>query len=245
LRIGEKLGADAERRERWRATLEKLPAYRIDSDGALAEWAWPGVGNNEDHRHASHLYPLYDGVAPEIAASPALQAASRVAIEKRLEYRRAKNGAEMAFGLVQLGMSASNLGDTAHAYECVEWLINSYWSPAMVSQHDPGNIFNTDISGGLAAVIINMIVQSAEPDSPGAPWQIRLLPCLPKEWPEGSLAGVRCRGGFELSVEWRDRRVSHLEVVSLRGESCEIAFDGRVESPSFENGRWSMTTAEA
>jgi len=245
LTVGDRLGVDAARLELWRTMLAKMPDYTVDPSGALSEWAWPGLTNNENHRHASHLYPLYDGIAPEIAASPHLQEACRVAIEKRLEYRRAKNGAEMAFGLVQLGMSAAYLRDTAHAYECVQWLMNSYWSPAMVSQHDPGEILNTDISGGLPALIITMLVQSFEPAAPGSPWRIVILPCLPREWPDGSLRGVRCRGGFEVSVEWARRTVGRLEVTSLRGERCEVELDGRVELPVFSGGRWVFAPSEA
>lgn len=222
LRISDKIGIDRKRSDRWRNLLDKLPDYTIDPSGALAEWAWPSVTNNENHRHASHLYPLYDGVAPEIAENSALREACRVAINKRLEYRRRKNGAEMAFGLTQLGMSASNLRDKELAYECVEWLVNSYWSPAMVSQHDPGDILNLDISGGLPAVIMNMLVQSSEPEEPGAPWRISLLPCLPDQWPAGSLKGVRCRGGFEVSLVWKDGEVTDHTIVSLRGEPCLV-----------------------
>lgn len=218
--------------------LAKMPKYRIDPSGALAEWAWPAVTNNEHHRHASHLYPVYDGVAPEVAESPELGEACRVAIEKRLEYRRAKNGGEMAFGLTQLGMAASWLRQKALAYECVEWLTNSYWSPAMVSQHDPGDILNLDISGGLPAVIINMLVQSREPRAPGSPWRISLLPCLPDAWPSGSLEGVRCRGGFEVSLAWARGSVTRLEVTSLRGERCEVAYNGTVEEAAFDHGHW-------
>lgn len=226
LKIGDKLGVAGERREAWRDLLAKMPEYTIDPNGALAEWAWPGVANNENHRHASHLYPLYDGVAPEIEADPALCEACRVAIEKRLEYRRQKNGAEMAFGLTQLGMSASNLRDKELAYECVEWLVNSYWSPAMVSQHDPGNILNLDISGGLPAVILNMLVQSSEPRAPGGPWRITLLPCRPDQWPNGSLTGVRCRGGFDVAFAWDGDGLSQLTVTSLRGEPCVVDCNG-------------------
>jgi len=236
LKIADKLGVDRARRDRWRDMLSKMPDYMVDPSGALAEWAWPAVTNNENHRHASHLYPVYDGVDPEIAGDPGLREACRVAIEKRLEYRRPKNGGEMAFGLTQLGMSASYLRDKALAYECVEWLANSYWSPAMVSQHDPDNILNLDISGGLQAVIINMLVQSGEPESPDAPWRIFVLPCLPSQWPSGSLEGVRCRGGFEVSFAWADKEVSELRMTSLRGEKCVMEFNGRIEEVAVKSG---------
>lgn len=234
--LADPLDVGAERRGTWRDLLGKLPGYAIDPSGALAEWSWPGTTNNEAHRHASHLYPLYHGLAPEIADSPAFREACRTAIEKRLEYRRRKHGAEMAFGLVQLGMAASNLRDTELARECVEWLVNAYWSPTMVSQHDPGEILNLDISGGLPAVVLNMLVQSAEPETPDRPWSVTLLPCLPDRWQDGSLAGVRCKGGFELSFAWVDGRVTTIELTSLRGGRCAVAFNGTHEEITLPPG---------
>jgi alpha-L-fucosidase 2 len=241
LRMADKLGVDGARQGRWRELLARMPGYTIDPSGALSEWAWPAVTNNEEHRHASHLYPLYDGMAPEIAENPRLREACRVAIEKRLAYRRAKNGAEMAFGIVQLGMAASYLRDRALACECVEWLTNSYWSPAMVSRHDPGEILNLDISGGLPAVIINMLVQSQEPSASGGPWPIAILPCLPDAWPGGSLHGVRCRGGFEVSLAWAGGCVTSLKITGLRGERCVVECNGRFEELALRPGEvWEL-----
>lgn len=236
LALSDRMGVEAERRKTWHRLLAKLPNYRIDPNGALAEWAWPSVANNEKHRHASHLYPVYDGVAPEIDQDDALYQACRTAIEKRLEYRRPKNGAEMAFGLTQLGMAASNLRDRALAYECVEWLVNSYWSPAMVSQHDPGAILNLDISGGLPAVILNMLVQCTEPATAHGPWRIALLPCLPDSWPNGTLTGVRCRGGFEVSLKWADGAVTHVMVTSLRGGECLVQHNSAIDELALAPG---------
>ena len=236
LSMAEKLEIDASRRATWTRILAMLPDYQIEPDGALSEWAWPGVRNQENHRHASHLYPVFDGVSPEIAASPELQEACRVAIDKRLEYRRDRNGAEMAFGLTQLGMSASYLRDTQLAYECLEWMTNSYWSPAMVSQHDPGAILNVDISGGLPALVINMLVQSFEPPSADDPWEIHVLPCLPDAWPRGSIAGVRCRGGFEVSVRWSTGSADEVRIRSLHGAPCRLTCNGATKDVSFADG---------
>ena len=81
-------------------------------------------------------------------------------------FRRHEEGSDMAFGFTQLGMSAAHLGDTALAYECVEYMVNSYWSPAMVSLHNVRDVFNLDISGGLPAVVIT--INSACSDSAAA-----------------------------------------------------------------------------
>jgi hypothetical protein len=227
LRLSGALGVPETRVHKWQSMLAKMPAYAVGANGALKEWTWPGIENNEAHRHASHLYPLWFGMDPEIAESDELREACRVAIDKRMAFRRPENGGFMAFGFVQLGIAAAYLGDTALAYESVEYLVNSYWSPVMVSQHNSNkfpDVLNMDISGGLPALIITMLVQSQLTDEAGGPWVIRLLPCLPEAWPDGRLRGVRCRGGFELDIAWRNAKLESVTISSLRGEACRLEY---------------------
>ena len=179
----------------WTSVLKGLPEYGIDEEGDLKEWIWPGLKNDNSHRHASHLYPLFYEVDPEFKDRPELIEAAKTAIEKRLEYRRGKQGAEMAFGLVQKGLAAAHIGDTEHAFECVDWLCNSYWSPAQTSYHDPGEIFNVDIAGGLPAVVTEMILQSSVD-------KLILLPALPEQWSQGSIKGVGTRCGVTADMKW-------------------------------------------
>jgi len=176
--------------------LNNLPDYAIDENGELLEWIYPGYRNNNEHRHASHLYPLFYEVDPDFKGNPELIEAAKTAIEERMKYRRGKNGAEMAFGLVQKGLAAAHIKDMEHAYECVDWLCHSYWSPAFTSYHDPGEIFNVDISGGLPAVVTEMILQSSANE-------VELLPALPVQWSEGTIKGVRTRCGAVVDLEWK------------------------------------------
>lgn len=233
--LGRETGVGSERVERWKTLLAKLPAYEVDTKGSFKEWLWPGLENNDTHRHASHLYPLYFGVDPEIAANPQLQRAAGTAIENRLKYRRPRNGAEMAFGLVQLGQAAANLRDARHAYEAVEWLSNSYWTTALGSFHDPGRIFNTDISGGMPGVIADMLLQST------ADGTLTLLPVLPAEWPDGAVQGLRARGGFEVDLEWKGGRLTQAAIRSLLGSSCTVVYGGRqVKLNTKPGGRYEL-----
>jgi hypothetical protein len=202
----------------YKELLTNLPDYAIDKNGELKEWIWDGYENNNSHRHASHLYPLYDGIDPEFLDNPELQEAAKKAIESRLIYRRDKNGAEMSMGLVQLGLAAAHLGDTAHAYECIRWLCNSYWTPGQVSYTNPGEIFNLDISGGLPAVVSYMLLQSS-------PNSITLLPCLPPSWPKGNVKGIRARGGFIIDIEWVNLRPVRVIVESLNGNKTLLRFN--------------------
>ena len=209
--------------------LANLPAYTIDKKGELKEWIWEGYENDNEHRHASHLYPLYDGVDSDFKDNEALMAAAKQAIEARLEYRRTIEGGDMAFGLVQLAMAAAHAKDIDHAYECVRWLTNQYWTPAFVSYHDPGAIFNLDISGGFPAVISYMLLQSTISE-------IELLPVLPKEWPNGSVKGITARGGYVLDMEWENGQPSKVKITSLSGNKTTVKFADKTWDIDLDNG---------
>ena len=206
---------------KWTSTLKALPEYTIDEDGDLNEWIWPGLRNNNNHRHASHLYPLFYEVDPEFYDRPELIEAAKTAINNRLDYRRDKNGGEMAFGLVQLGLAAAHIGDVDHAYECIDWLCNSYWSPALTSYHNPGEIFNVDISGGLPGVVTEMLLQSSKD-------VLVLLPALPSQWSAGSIRGVGTRCGVTADLEWKNGKPETLHLKPHLDRSIKIRFNDRV-----------------
>ena len=101
--------------------------------------------------------------------------------------------------------------DAQMSCDVVDWLADNYWSPNMVTTHNPKSLFNTDLCGGLPAIIIKMLVDS----QPG--W-IELLPALPKEWPTGRIEGIRCRGQIEVrSLVWDGKRIT----VTLRSSPAQ------------------------
>jgi hypothetical protein len=186
---------------RWKKMLGKMPDYRTNKDGTVAEWTTPKLVDNHEHRHISHLYALFDGLPEEIASNQKLRDAFKKVIDKRMGPRRADGGGVMSFGLVQLGQTAASLGEADLAYEVVDMLANVYWRSNMVSTHNPDEIFNVDICGGMPAVIIKMLVYSER-------GKIVLLPALPKQWPSGAIEGVLCRGQIEIKkLSWDDKQI--------------------------------------
>ena len=188
--------------KKWESMLSIMPDYMINNDGALREYMWDNLQDNYAHRHASHLYGLFDIIDPEIAGNPALIEASRNAIEERMKVRRAQNGGEMAFGMVQLAFAAANMGESEAAFEMVNWLASRYWTSSLATLHNPGSLFNMDLSGGFPAVIIKMLAYSE-------PGFISLLPALPAEWPKGKIEGILLRGQTEIkSLAWEGKNIS-------------------------------------
>jgi alpha-L-fucosidase 2 len=212
----QELGIEEDGVRRWKKMLTKLPDYRINEDGTVAEWTTDKLADNHRHRHISHLYALYDALGEEIVNDQKLSDAFRKVIEKRMVPRRADGGGIMSFGLVQLGQAAASLGEAELAYEIVDMLANVYWRANMVSTHNPDSIFNVDICGGMPAVIIKMLVYSE-------PGKIILLPALPKEWPSGVIEGILCRGQVEVKrLKWDERRVE-LSLISQVPQNITIS----------------------
>lgn len=213
------LGINQQKIPLWLAMLEKMPVYMINEDGAVKEWLTPKLEDNYDHRHSSQLYPLYDGMPDEIAQSPELQAAFKRVIELKLERHwthQQKRRGFMSFGLVQLGQAATSLEEADLAYRCLVPLVNHYWLHNLASMHNYKSLFNMDISGGMPAVIIKMLVASD-------PGKIQLLPALPDAWPKGTIEGVLCRGQIEIkSLQWEKDRI----LVSLEsGKKQQVIFE--------------------
>lgn len=192
VRIADLLDEDIDR-EAWESFADHLPPYRVADGGTFAEWLDPTLAEQLAHRHASQLYPFwYEEDAA--AETPELRAAALKTIRQKLGWRDERPWAgrdgrqEMAFGLVGLGLAAARLGDADAAVRCVESLARDFWRPNAVSTHDGDSIFNVDASGGLPALVIEMLVQSQ-------PGTLKLLPALPASWPSGAIRGVRARGG--------------------------------------------------
>jgi alpha-L-fucosidase 2 len=51
---------------------------------------------------------------------------------------------------------------------------------------------------------------------------VELLPAVPGSWTEGRVRGLRARGGFEVSFQWKRGMVTRCEVRSILGGRCRI-----------------------
>lgn len=207
----------------WEEMLKKMPDYQVAEDGTLREWLWDDMEENHKHRHSSQLYALYDEVSPDIINSSALLKAANRTIDEKMKFRTAEGGGEMAFGLVQLGLAAAHIGEADKAVQLVNWLSSKYWSSGMGSFHNVGELFNTDISGGLPALIIEMLVYSQ-------PGSVSILPALPDEWSTGKIEGVLLRGGIVLKeLSWDVKKI-HLVLNAKKAQKLTLQLPSDVNS---------------
>lgn len=68
---------------------------------------------------------------------------------------------------------------------------------------------------------------------------IELLPTLPEAWLEGSVGGLRARGGFELqNLTWEDGRLKKLIIYSSAGQTLKLRYDGITISTATTKGAY-------
>lgn len=224
------LGRNKDKIPQWEKMLAKMPDYMIDDNGIIKEWLTPRLDNNDRHRHSSQLYPLFDGLPDEIANSPELRAAFRKSIEYKLDAHWKNNQRGfMSFGLVQLGQAATSLGEGEIAYHCLKHLVNRFWLNNLASMHNHRSLFNMDISGGMPAVIIKMLVASDL-------GRIQLLPALPTAWPSGQIEGVLCRGPIEIqSLEWDEKQIE-VTLTSAKSQTVVLELPSEIARLSITGG---------
>jgi len=182
----------------WEKILDKLPDYVINEDGALAEWAFPGLGDKYNHRHSSHLYPVWPGLEISPDRSPKLFEAARVALEKRLETGLGNNSAH---GIMHVSLVAARLKNADLMWRMLTVFAQQpFLNTSFFTCHNIGpRIYNLDATFSMPAVLTEMLVYSE-------PGLIELLPSLPRtKFRRGTLRGLLARGGIAIEeLSWND-----------------------------------------
>lgn len=212
----EVLGKDDLFADTLRQTRERLVPMQIGRYSQLQEWMFDWDDPQDKHRHVSHLYGLYPGNQISPYRTPELFDAARNSLSYRGDastgwsmgwkvclWARFMDG-ERAYKLITEQLRLTGNQDTDYK--------GGGTYPNLLDAHPP---FQIDGNFGCTAGIAEMLMQSHD----GA---IHILPALPDKLKNGSITGLRTRGGFLTDIEWENGQVKTLKIKSALGGNLRL-----------------------
>ena len=231
----ELLGIEEKGVKRWKAMVAAMPQYEINEDGAMREWLHPDFKDNYNHRHESHVYPVFPGHEITLESNPEIYKACQIAIDKRktigLKSQTGWSLAHMANVYARLGegdkaegaldiLSRCCLGQNLFTYHN-DWRFMGVTLTLIWGKSAP---FQIDANFGISSAVSEMLCGS-DAD------MLRILPALPSDWETGEFHGMLTRVGVNTSATWdmAEKEIS-ITMVAERDADFTIKFPGEPES---------------
>ena len=219
-RAAEILGTDAKFRSELDRTQKRLPPLQIGKRGQLQEWIEDYPEAEPRHRHVSHLYSLYPGHDISLKTTPEFAAAAKKTLELR-------GDGGTGWSTVWRVALWARLHNPERAYTNLRLLITKNTLPNMFDLCPP---FQIDGNLGGPAAMTEMLVQSTGTE-------IRVLPALPRQWPSGSLKGVRVRGGGKADIVWKQGRLTELRLQADHAMKYRVLYGDQSARIQIEPGK--------
>jgi alpha-L-fucosidase 2 len=229
------LDIDVDFRGKLEVALAKLYPYKIGKKGNLQEWYFDWDDKDPRHRHQSQLFGLFPGDHITPLKTPELANAAK----KTLEIKGDETTGWSKGWRINLW---ARLWDGNRAYKMFRELLRyvdpdgkktekprrgggTY--PNLFDAHPP---FQIDGNFGGAAAVAEMLVQSDENE-------IRLLPALPDAWESGYVKGICARGGFEIAMEWNNKTLQKVAVLSKNGGKTTLISGNKKQDVTLKKGQ--------
>ena len=224
IEAGKILHVDKEFGDTLEAALKKIPPYQIGKDGWLQVWLEDWERGREGHCISAN-FGFYPGSSITLRGEPQLADA----IRKWLEPRGGNGGWIFSWDICDW----ARLEDKAKT----DTLIRKFEGGRLAPNLHNLDANQSDANFGFTAAVAECLLQSHG-------GEINLLPALPESWANGSVTGLKARGGFEVSMSWEKGKLTTCDIKSILGNPCVVRYGGKTKTYSIQAGNSMRITGE-
>ncbi len=182
--------------------IANAPEYQVNESGAPREWLHSDFPDNDEHRHQSHLYPMFPGFEKTRIDEATDE------IYRRGGINRMSKGVyhQTSWSLVQNANLMARVKDAELAYKSLNIIAKSAITANLFTTHNDwrgGGLtlemrkapFQIDGNIGWPSAVMEMLAFSYID-------RLDILPARPKKWSKGSIKGLRNRVGTVADIAW-------------------------------------------
>lgn len=196
---------ERERVELWKRILKSIPEYRTNEKGAIKEWQDERFEDRYDHRHLSHIYPVFPGHECYALKNPQQEEAFEKAVKLR------KIDAQTGWSMAHMAAIYARFRDGNAAMECLDKMAKSSILSNFFTLHNDWRGMNVSLVMDQAPVqldaILGYVNALQEMLIYVAPGYLSLLPALCERTMRGEFRRFRYYDGF-VSAKWDAKKGS-------------------------------------
>lgn len=221
-----------ERVQLWKRILKAIPEYELNEKGAVKEWQEEIFEDRYDHRHLSHIYPVFPGHEFYPEKDPGIIPGFIKAVKLR------KIDAQTGWSMAHMAAIYARFRDGDTAMECLDNLARSSLLPNFFTLHNDWRGMNISLNMDPAPVqldailgYVNAIQEMLLYASDG---YLALLPALEERLYKGKAENFRYQDGF-VSMEWNvEEKTFKARLSPVRPHRLELVLPDFVKDPVFE-----------
>ena len=201
--------------EKIKSAMDRMPSYKVNSEGKIQEWIKDFKEYDPGHRHFSPVFALYPGT--QFKTNEEFEACKKL-IDSRISHNHLQIGWSCAW-LINIWARMGN-GEEALAY--LETLLKNSVYNNLFDLHPPlgegpgeREVFQIDGNFGSASGILEMLIQSSKGN-------IKLLPALPSKWKNGNVKGILAHGNINVDILWEDGKMKEASFESTYSQDVIV-----------------------